>query len=155
MADLFKAGDIVRAAEEIEIRGEDFYRRLVASSEDEEARRLFHWLMEEEMTHRAVFSAMGERLAPVELPAWADESDYLMYMRSLLDSHALFRPDAVPAEQLGRDEAVRLAMQFEKDTMLFFAEMRDFVPEAERKHIDNCIAEERKHLKQLMAMLRK
>jgi rubrerythrin len=155
MADLFKAGDIVRAAEEIEIRGEDFYRRLAAASDDEEARRLFHWLMEEEMAHRAIFKAMGERIAPVELPAWADEADYLMYMRSLLDSHALFRPDAVPAEQLGRETALRIAMQFEKDTMLFFAEMRDFVPEAEGRHIDACIAEERKHLKQLMAMLRK
>ncbi len=155
MADLFKAADIVRAAEEIEVRGEDFYRRLAAAAEDEETRRLFHWLMEEETAHRAIFSAMSERLDPVELPAWADDEEYLMYMRALLDAHTLFRVDALPAEPGNRTEAVRFAMQFEKDTMLFFAEMRDFVPEGERKHIDACFAEERKHLKQLMSMLRK
>jgi rubrerythrin len=50
-------------------------------------------------------------------------------------------------------EALKLAMSFERDSILFFKEMKDFVPEGEKKFVDQCIEEERKHLirlKQLM-----
>ena len=47
------------------------------------------------------------------------------------------------------------AMGFEKDTIMFFLEMREFVPEGERKYIQACIDEERTHLRLLAGMLRK
>jgi rubrerythrin len=46
-------------------------------------------------------------------------------------------------------------MGFEKDTILFFVEMQEFVPEGEKKYIKACIDEERSHLRMLSAMLPK
>jgi rubrerythrin len=53
------------------------------------------------------------------------------------------------------EEAIETAMGFEKDTIMFFLEMREFVPEGERKYIQACIDEERTHLRLLAGMLRK
>jgi len=52
-------------------------------------------------------------------------------------------------------EAIETAMGFEKDTILFFVEMYEFVPEGEKKYIKACIDEERSHLRLLAGMLRK
>jgi hypothetical protein len=46
-------------------------------------------------------------------------------------------------------EALETAMGFEKDTIMFFLEMREFVPDGEKKHIQACIDEERSHLRLL------
>jgi len=71
----------------------------------------------------------------------------------MLEDHALFRLADAAGKELNRKEAIHIAMQFEKDTMLFFAEMRELVPNAEKDVIKACIDEERSHLKRLMALL--
>ena len=154
MAGIFKANDIVRAAEEIETRGEAFYQRLVNATEDAEAREVFEYLKREEASHREIFHEMGKRLEPVQMPAWASEEEYTMYMQSMLDSHALFNLDLETTGDMSREEGIRMAMQFEKDTMLFFHEMKTFVPESEIDHVEKCVEEERKHLKRLTALLK-
>ncbi|GFM33132.1 ferritin family protein [Desulfovibrio subterraneus] len=156
MAGIFKAGDIIRAAEEIETRGEAFYQRLVDAigfDGDSSTREVFEYLRDEEAKHREVFRAMGERLAPVTLPAWATEDEYVAYMSAMLDNHALFRDGETAGAGLVREEAIRMAMQFEKDTMFFFREMRELVPNSEKAAVDRCVDEERTHLIRLVALL--
>ncbi|UZP67482.1 ferritin family protein [Desulfovibrio mangrovi] len=156
MAGIFKAGDIIRAAEEIESRGEAFYQRLVDAvgfDGDSSAREVFEFLRDEEAKHREVFRAMGQRLAPVILPAWATEEEYVAYMSAMLDNHALFREGDSAGGDLSREDAIRLAMQFEKDTMFFFREMRELVPDSEKAAVDRCVDEERTHLIKLVALL--
>jgi rubrerythrin len=152
MAGIFKANEIITAAEEIETRGETFYQRLVDSSMDEGAKEVFAFLRDEESKHRAIFHAMGERLAPVELPAWAEEEEFLNYINAMIEDHALFRLADAAGKEMTREEGIRMAMQFEKDTMLFFAEMRELVPDSEKDVVKKCIDEERSHLKRLMAL---
>ncbi len=94
----------------------------------------------------------------MELPAWAEEDEYVEYITFLIDSHTLFRLGDV--EELKRfvgsaEEAIEKAMGFEKDTILFFVEMHEFAPEGEKKYIKACIDEERSHLRLLASMLRK
>ncbi len=156
MAGIFKASDIIRAAEEIETRGEAFYQRLVdamGAEGDTATREVFEFLRDEEARHRETFRAMGARLAPVEMPAWASEDEYVAYMRVMLDDHALFRAGDAAGSGLSREAAIRLAMQFEKDTMLFFHEMRELVPVSEQAVVERCAEEERSHLRTLTRLL--
>jgi len=44
-------------------------------------------------------------------------------------------------------------MGFEKDTLLFFYDLREMVSEAERGTISNIITEEKAHLRRLARML--
>lgn len=158
MAGIFKATDILLAAQEIETRGEVFYNRLVDTTSDKKLKDMFSFLAGEETKHREIFRKLYERLGDVELPAWAEEDEYVDYLKFLLDSHTLFRlGDMEHLRQfMGTpEEAIATAMGFEKDTILFFVEMHEFVPAGEKKYIKACIDEERSHLRLLASMLRK
>jgi rubrerythrin len=45
-------------------------------------------------------------------------------------------------------------MGFEKDTIVFFKEMQEFVPEGDRDAVQACVEEERRHLRMLAGLLR-
>jgi rubrerythrin len=158
MAGIFKATDILLAAQEVETRGEVFYNRLVETTTDPKLKDLFIFLAKEETKHREIFAKLYERVGQVELPAWAEEDEYVDYLKFLLDSHTLFRlgdVDRLKQFMGTSEEAIETAMGFEKDTILFFVEMHEFVPEGEKKYVKACIDEERSHLRMLAAMLRK
>ena len=156
MAGIIKATDILLAAQEVETRGEVFYNRLVETSSDEKLKETFQFLANEESKHREIFRKLYERLGQVELPAWSEEDEYASYLSFLIDSHTLFRlgdVDKISKFAASREEAIQTAMGFEKDTILFFTEMRDFVPDGEKKYIQDCIEEERSHLRLLAGLL--
>ena len=77
---------------------------------------------------------------------------YQAYLQAAL-SNALFAgPDkglALAEQAQSREEALQAAMGFEKDTLLFFYDLRDMVSEAERKTITAIINEEKAHLRRL------
>lgn len=156
MAQFFTAGEIAKAAIEIESRGQEFYLRVAAKAKKPETQDFFKFFAGEEAKHRKLFEDLAKRLGPVELPAWSTNEEYAEYLAALLDSHALFSGEY--AEKLmseAEDEAaaVRMAMSFEKDTILFFNEMRELVPDAEKGFVQHCIDEERSHLRQLRGRL--
>jgi rubrerythrin len=60
----------------------------------------------------------------------------------------------VLAEQAhDRQAALRVAIGFEKDTLLFFYDLRDMASVAEQKTINGIIAEEKQHLRRLAKLL--
>lgn len=158
MAGIFKAADVLLAAQEVETRGEVFYNRLVETTTDKKLSDLFRFLAKEESRHREIFRKLHEKVGDVELPAWAEEDEYVDYLKYLLDSHTLFRLGDVDhlKNYMGTpQDAIGTAMGFEKDTIMFFLEMLEFVPEGEKEHVKACIDEERAHLRLLAGMLRK
>lgn len=158
MAGMFKASDILLAAQEIEVRGEVFYNRLVEITTDPDLKKVFTFLAGEETKHREIFRKLYERVGEVELPAWAEDDEYAAYLKFLLDMHTLFRLGDVDRLKkfMGTPrEAIETAMGFEKDTILFFLEMLEFVPEGEKKYVRECAEEERKHLRLLAGLLKK
>ena len=50
-------------------------------------------------------------------------------------------------------EAVDMAMRFEKETMLFFFDLRDTIAGANQDVVGRIIDEEKKHLRRLAGML--
>lgn len=156
MAHFFRANEIAKAAVEIERKGQDFYRRVAAKAKTDKNRELFEYLAEEETKHEAIFAALMERLGTLELPAWSTQDEYAQYLDALIDSHALFSgglAEKYMADAEDEETAIRMAMSFEKDTLLFFTEMETLVPQSEKAAVRQCIEEERLHLRRLQAML--
>jgi rubrerythrin len=157
MAEFFKAADVVGAAVEMEMRGQVVYRRLALAAENPEVKRFFENLAAEEGRHEELFSSMARRLGQTELPAWSTMEEYNGYISALLDSHTLFSPglsDTLFMNPGNLEDSVRSSMKLEKDSMLFFQEMLHLIPGSEHSHILECIAEERRHLRQLSELLR-
>jgi rubrerythrin len=158
MASFFKANEIARTAVDIERKGRAFYLCLEENARSDETRELFRFLAAEEGRHEGIFQALLDRLGDIELPAWATGEEYGMYIQGLIESHALFSdPEAESRMAVMADEreAIRMAMGFEKDTLLFFVEMEAFVPDREKGAVRECIKEEQLHLARLQRMYSK
>lgn len=153
---IFQASDIIEMALELEKSGEIFYRAVAQKTRTPSLQKLFEHLAEQEGQHYATFQKLAKGVGeqPLMLP---DEWDqYLMYLQATIQSSffegsdkALSLADQVTDEK----EALRMAMGFEKETLLFFYDLRDMVSEADREVLGRIIAEEKSHLRQLAAML--
>ncbi|QGY40380.1 rubrerythrin [Pseudodesulfovibrio cashew] len=157
MANFFHANEIAKVAVEIEKKGRAFYTRAADAAKTDEIKDLFRYLAEEETKHEAIFAALLDRLGKVEMPAWSNEEEYSTYLNALIESHALFSgglAEKYMADAEDEDTALRMAMSFEKDTLLFFIEMKELVPESEKQFVMQCADEERTHLRQLKEMLK-
>jgi rubrerythrin len=153
MAGIFKATDILLAAQEVETRGEVFYNRLVETTTDRNSRTCL-FLAKEETKHREIFRKLYERLGrsscrpgPRKTSTWTTSSS--CSIPTPCSGWAIV--DHLKNFMGTPEDAIETAMGFEKDTILFFVEMQEFVPEGEKKYIKACIDEERSHLRLLAA----
>lgn len=158
MAHFFKAKEVALAAVEIEKQGVLIYKRLAMWAENPEAKKFFEFFAGEETRHEALFQALADRLGELELPAWSSEAEFADYLQALVESHDIFlwnMSEQLLTQAPGEQEAVKMAMGFEKNSILFFMEMKELVPDGEQKFVRECIEEERRHLRQLAGMLKK
>ncbi|MDR3176292.1 MAG: ferritin family protein [Desulfovibrio sp.] len=146
MASFVNAGDVVAAAVEIERRGHAFYKK-AADQAGKEDKEFFTFMAGEELRHERIFQTMLDRLGGVSLPAGSNEGEYLDYIHGLLDSHTLFLPEQ---ERLALNTPLYRALQFEKDSLVFFLELETMVPDSEKKYVRQCADEERGHLRLLI-----
>jgi rubrerythrin len=152
------AAEALRWAMEIEENGEAFYNTVAAKSADPELKALFEDLAVQEREHYQVFQKMLEKVKPEPdlSSVGAQYDDYEYYLQAAL-ANALFAGQdkglTLARKAQDREAALRAAMGFEKDTLLFFYDLREMVSEAERGAISDIILEEKSHLRRLAKML--
>ena len=147
----FYGNELINIAIGIERRGIAFYDVLARSTQNVKAREIFQYLVGMERDHIRVFQSMLDEADKYEVPeAYAGE--YAAYLQALVDS-AVFTDDTVTSELATQSEndiaAIELGVSAEKDSILFYYEMREIVPKSTRATIDKIIAEEKLHLRQL------
>jgi hypothetical protein len=101
---------------------------------------------------------MLERVKPdPDLSSVAVEYDeYHAYLQVVLDDALFAGPDkglTLAKQAQDRETALRAAIGFEKDTLLFFYDLREMVSEAERGTLSDVIREEKTHLRRLAKTL--
>jgi rubrerythrin len=152
------AAEALKWAMEIEKNGEVFYNQVAAKSADAEVKALCEDLAAQERGHYRVFQQMLERVRPdPDLSSVGVQYDeYQTYLQVALDQALFAGPDkglTLARQAQDRETALRAAMGFEKDTLLFFYDLREMVSEAERGTISDVILEEKSHLRRLAKML--
>jgi len=150
---VFTSAELLDIAVGIERNGVAYYDSLSQTTGDPALKRTYEELADMERHHIDVFEQMRRALSgagavvPVE-----DEKEYGAYLKALIDS-SVFTDDRVARELArrarGPAEALQLALGAEKDSILFYTEMRDLVPQRQREAVDNVIKEERSHVRQL------
>ena len=131
-----------------------FYRQAASLATTDEAVALFTYLADQETLHRKLFEEMAQSVTLVETSAadWQEISEYIaatVDRAFFADAGAI---EAVPhAETV--EEMIRAALTFEKETLLFFYQLRDLVRPAHRAALDNIVNEEKAHVRRLAAML--
>jgi len=147
--------DIVDLAVQTEVRGERFYREAAGAAGDRpQARQLFSYLAGEELRHKRLFEGLSGTIVVTEIDptTWDEAVEYIM---ATVDRAFFSKPDApIRAVPLGAtvDEMLRQAIEFEKQTLLYFYSLRDLVQPSNVPIIDKVIAEEKNHIHRLSAM---
>ena len=152
----FSGSELINIAIGIEERGLAFYEIMANSTENATAREVFHYLADMERHHAQTFQGM---LGEADKYQFSESSgEHAVYLQALVDS-AIFPDDLVASEkttQTGSDiAAMELAIGAEKDSILFYYEMRDIMPKRAQSTVNKIIAEEKSHLRQLSELRKK
>ena len=150
------AAEALKWALEIEKNGEAFYNAVAAKGVDPEVKALFEDLAAQERGHYQAFQKMLEKVKPEPDLSNIEYDEYQTYLQVALAEALFAGPDkglTLAKQAQDRETALRAAMGFEKDTLLFFYDLREIVSEAERRAISDIILEEKAHLRRLAKML--
>lgn len=154
MIGLFDAKEIVNLGIVIEENGYEFYTTLSQNTKGAISKEIFNYLAQAEKNHIQVFEKIGKELEDVKVKE-TYPGEYENYLRTLADEHVFTKKHRGKeyAEKIkDEEEALNLALSFEKDSVLLFDEMKRFVSEKQHIYIDKLIAEEKKHIVQLREM---
>jgi rubrerythrin len=151
MGILFSGRELVNVGIGIEKNGAAFYDTLAECAQQAAVKTVYRQLANKEKEHVAAFEKMLGSVGDYQPPeTFTDE--YEAYMKALVDS--LVFTDEKQACDLARKmrgdaEAIQTALIAEKDSILFYLEMRDLVRASERHVVDHLIAEEKAHVREL------
>jgi rubrerythrin len=149
------AAEALKWALEIEKNGEAFYNEVAVKSADSEVKALFEDLAAQEQGHYRAFQRMLEEVKPDPDLTKVDYDEYQTYLQVALAEALFAGPDkglTLARQAQDRETALRAAMGFEKDTLLFFYDLREMVSQAERGAVSDIILEEKAHLRRLAKM---
>ena len=148
--------EIIDIAKKIETFGVAFYDEAARRAKTPEVRELFEFLREEEKRHERAFERMLAGM-PSQNDDWRDREEYLGYMSVLAEDLVFPEPDVarrMAAELVDEKAALARALEFEKESILYFHEVRTMVREEDHAILDKLIDEERKHLRMLRDRIR-
>ena len=148
---ILNADEILEIAEQIERNGIAFYERAAERFQGDEKRTLLG-LANMERNHERAFASMRRELADADegLKAFDPEGEAEKYLAAIADGK-IFDLKADPLALLGPQESVQdilgLAIDLEKDSVVFYVAIKDAVPESLGKDkIDKIIKEEMDHI---------
>lgn len=150
MSVVFNADEIFEMAEQLERNGAKFYR--AAAEKFSSVRQLLLELAAMEDEHEQTFAAMRMELSGAEQQPTVFDPDgqAQMYLRSMSDGH-VFDVKVDPVEQLGGlqtpEVVLKKAIDLEKDSIVFYVGLKQFVPpKAGKGRVQAIIEEEMSHI---------
>lgn len=125
--------------------GQAFYTRMAEKFQDNEPlKNLFDTLAAKERHHEQTFTSLKGRVGDQHVENWEEASKY---MRAIVESeYFLGKNKSLPEMKniQSIEDAVRFAIGFEKETLLYFHQMKDIVDDKET--MSAIIKEEQSHL---------
>ena len=141
----FSVTEAIEQAVQTEKLGNEFYTMMSGKFEDNEPmKNLFDTLAAKEKMHEKTFLSLKERVGDAHVENWEEASKY---MKAIVESeYFLGKNKSLPELKniQSIEDAVRFAIGFEKETLLYFHQMKDIVDDKEA--IGAIIKEEQSHL---------
>ncbi|NCO83996.1 MAG: hypothetical protein COZ31_01685 [Nitrospirae bacterium CG_4_10_14_3_um_filter_44_29] len=141
----FSVNEVIEQAVQAERLGYQFYSSMAKKFEKDEAfKKLFETLAQKELRHEKTFSELKGITGAEEPEGWEEVSQYL---RAIVESEFfLGRNKSLPSLEHVKSigAAVNFALGFEKETLLYFYEIRNVIKE--KDIVDEIINEEKSHI---------
>lgn len=147
---VFEPSEVFQFAIRIEEGGEKFYREMASKLDDAEVKSLFSTLADDEVKHKKTYEGMVSKIEEYE-PFESYPGEYFSYLRAYADN-IIFTPERMK-EEIDRIKdaasALKFAIDRELDSILYYQEVKNLVPQNQRGLIDRIIEEERRHFVKL------
>ena len=150
---MFDIEEIIDLAVQIENNGEKIYRNAIKRVADPNVCLLLKKLADEELDHVEWFSSLKQNIkSTTDDPQLIEAGKQIM--NSVLGEQAFSLKDVDFSKIDQIDDLMKLAIEFEKDTILFYEMIRPLITDSEDlDHLDRIIAEENRHIDHFQEIL--
>ena len=143
----FTANDVFEMAEQLERNGAKFYRTAAENVSDPKSKELLIELAAMEDEHEKTFASLRADLSEAEktTTVFDPEHESDLYLRALADTRVFFKKKI---DISSMTEILKAAIVAEKDSIVFYLGLKDFVPDQLGKdRLDKIIKEEMGHIR--------
>jgi rubrerythrin len=154
MAEILDIVELLGRLASIEGEGVAFYKSLAQHTQNAKVKKLGETLARVERRHQLRFEELSKSLEKKRKATSSDKMDAELrqYFMTLIDHRVFDSPEgaATIAKNLADgDEAVDIAIRFEKDNILLLLECKTLFRGEARKLIDTFIGQEKEHIRSL------
>ena len=150
MSNALSNADLIKISIEIEKKGAAFYDIMARSSDEAKVGKTFQFLAEMERHHVEVFHKIFSSIDQNAMPR--SDGERSVYVQALMDN-SVFSDEFMGSELVNRIQndiqALELSIITEKDSLIFYFELKDQMADANRELINRIITEEKTHIIQL------
>jgi rubrerythrin len=150
---MFLIGDIIELAIQIEQNAENVYRHALTKISNPKLASVLQWLADEEVEHAGWFRQLKQTVnTAVEDPAV--EAMGKSILSDVIGSQSFSLKQADFSEMSQLEDLISLAVEFEKDKVIFYKMLRPFIEDSETlDFLENIIAEETNHIRELSTLM--
>ena len=148
----FSADEIFEMAIEIEKNGAGFYRQAAENASGKETKQMLLDMAGMEDEHRRIFEGMREQLSAreAEQTVFDPDNEAALYLQAMADGRG-WEGKVSPTTKLTGDEKIedilRMAIEAEKNSVLFYVGLKDMVSaKAGKDKVEAIIREEMSHI---------
>ena len=143
---MFTAEEILDMAIRLEENAETVYRQAMDKVSDPEFIEMLEWIRREEIKHAAWFEDLKANLGKRPENPISEEMHKEMFEEMIGEQSFSLRE--VDFEEINSpDELIKVFIEFEKDTVLFYEMLQPFIQEEEAlNQLTKIIAEENRHI---------
>jgi rubrerythrin len=155
----FNADEIFEMAVEIEENGAKFYREAAGKAPDEETQKMLLEMAAMEDGHIKAFENMKHDLTEMEKSetVYDPNNEGALYLQAMADSHGTEGKISLTQKLTGQEtirEIIEIALNAEKDSVVFYYGLKDFVSvKAGKNKVEAIIMEELSHIRILLDKL--
>lgn len=156
----FNADEVFEMAEEIERQGARLYKEVSKMAPTEEMKKFFLELTEMEAKHLKIFADMRKQLSEQEktTTTYDPDNEAALYLKTMADAKGWEGRISPTQKFTGKEsmkEVVEIALNAEKESVVFYYGLKSMVPEeAGRDKIEQIIMEELSHIRTLLEYLK-
>jgi rubrerythrin len=154
MSEISIGKEFLEVAIEIEKNGRSFYEFLARQDRSKEVRDVFARLAVREKEHENTYRDIMNRLGGYN-PRQQYAGEHYQYISQLANLSILSAEQArriLTKKTMTDIEAMEFGINLEKDSILFYSEIRGMVPRQDQEFMDVITSEEKKHLSELLYM---
>ncbi|MFH1092595.1 MAG: ferritin family protein [Candidatus Omnitrophota bacterium] len=148
MGNKWSPQEILDIALRVEENGEHLYAKFEEETENETLKNVWKFLKEQEIGHQSKFKDMLNSAGDYMVNEFGT-GDYDAYLEAIASTY-IFTPEMISekTEELfaSDQDAIDFGLQIEKESILVYTALKEYVPNNKQKILDGIIKEEKKHV---------